>query len=360
MKVFLDTNVFYNNWFLNSANFKYLFHFLNNEGNELIISKLVIEEANNIRRREVDISLSEVHSAIKKLKKLNKRTMKFPDLDIDPYDLKDLLQEKVDYFNVFEYGNVPHDVVVSRALFNKKPFTKDEKGYRDTLIWLSFIEYVSNLKLDEDVIFITQNSDDFYSVNSRGVKFNSDLEEDLSEKKILDKIIPYKSIHEFVKDNINTEIHAFDYERCSDIFESYVEEQAVEYFSLLDNIDLSTYFESDIFISKVSTILEVRADILEGVEDRSIESVSKLDGDECFVSYRFDLRIVILEVEIPYIDYDSNRDDLDCLFFDVENKDGVAVLKSIVRTYFDVNFVFDTRKEKLSSFSVDNLWLRRK
>ena len=34
MKVFLDTNVFYNDWYMRNANFKYLFHYLNNEGHD--------------------------------------------------------------------------------------------------------------------------------------------------------------------------------------------------------------------------------------------------------------------------------------------------------------------------------------
>ena len=49
MKVFLDTNVFHNDWFMNNANFKSLFHFLNNEVHELILSKLVVQEVENNR-----------------------------------------------------------------------------------------------------------------------------------------------------------------------------------------------------------------------------------------------------------------------------------------------------------------------
>ena len=60
MKVFLDTNAFYNNWFVDNANFKLLFHYLNNEEFDLLLSNLVAQEVNNIRERElVEILLTE-------------------------------------------------------------------------------------------------------------------------------------------------------------------------------------------------------------------------------------------------------------------------------------------------------------
>ncbi|MEW7849251.1 PIN domain-containing protein [Massilia aurea] len=54
MNIFLDTNVFYNDWFLNNANFRYLFHYLSNEDGNLLVSKLVCQEAENIRLREYE------------------------------------------------------------------------------------------------------------------------------------------------------------------------------------------------------------------------------------------------------------------------------------------------------------------
>ncbi|EDM46807.1 PIN domain-containing protein [Marinobacter algicola] len=66
MKIFVDTNIFYNDWFMRNANFKYLFHFLNNEGHSLIVSDLVIQESENIRNRELLEALHEIKSGIKK------------------------------------------------------------------------------------------------------------------------------------------------------------------------------------------------------------------------------------------------------------------------------------------------------
>ena len=97
MKVFLDTNVFYNDWFMNSANFKYLFHFLNNEGHELILSKLVVQEVENIRRRDVEICLAEIKKQIRKVQKLNQNRIPYDEggLGVEEYDLLTLIKKEL-------------------------------------------------------------------------------------------------------------------------------------------------------------------------------------------------------------------------------------------------------------------------
>lgn len=65
MLIYLDTNIFYNDWFLNQANLKYLFHFIANENSKLIISKVVCEEAENIQKKEQKISLEKLNKEIK-------------------------------------------------------------------------------------------------------------------------------------------------------------------------------------------------------------------------------------------------------------------------------------------------------
>ena len=68
MQIFIDTNIFYNDWFIQNSNFKYLFNYINNDGHTLLLSKLVIQESENIRNREINEALSEINKNIKKLK----------------------------------------------------------------------------------------------------------------------------------------------------------------------------------------------------------------------------------------------------------------------------------------------------
>ena len=140
MKIFLDTNVFYKNWFASNANFNLLFYFLNNENHELLLSDLVVQETNNIRDREINEINLELNRLVRKANKLNKNNLnlEIDDLGFQSYDIAKILNEKVNLISRIEYDGITQKKIVERALKLVKPFSSQEKGYRDTLIWLSF------------------------------------------------------------------------------------------------------------------------------------------------------------------------------------------------------------------------------
>jgi predicted nucleic acid-binding protein len=70
MKIFIDTNVFFGDWFVRNANIQYLFHFVNNDEHELLISRLVVQEVENIRRREIANGLGVAKKALSALDQL--------------------------------------------------------------------------------------------------------------------------------------------------------------------------------------------------------------------------------------------------------------------------------------------------
>lgn len=360
MKVFLDTNVFYNDWFMKNANFKYLFHFLNNEGHDLILSQLVIEETENIRNRQLAESLAEIKRNIKKVQKLNPTQLSFDQegIGIENYELSPLLHERIEYIKELNYDEILQSEVVKRALQNKKPFLEGEKGYRDTLIWLSFLNYLVKNDIDEEVVFITENKSDFFKIKDKVVKFHQDLENDISEKKIKAKITPFTSLFEFVNSTINKDDHAIDHYHTEEIFEEYIEHCGSDFLEGMTNIDLSEYFDNSIFETKVKDILEIRADVLEGLEDPEVMSTHRLEGHDVYVSYRYNLRRVFLDIDIPEIDYTLNKDELMKIFYDIEVSANVATLSCCVRPYFDVSFIFNTKDESLKNYEVSELWLR--
>ena len=362
MKIFLDTNVFYNDYFMKNANFKYLFHFLNNEDHELILSELVIEEVENIRNREVRSSLAEIKKNIKIIQKLNLSKIEYEanTLGIQEYKLLPLIDEKVESHQVFDYENIPHREVVNRALINKKPFIEGEKGYRDTLIWLSFLSYLSEQKItDEEVIFITENKSDFFKVKNKKISFHKDLIEDFVANDIKTKITPYTSLFDFVNSTIDQNDHAIDRVNLELILEEYVESEGENYLENMTNTDLSEYLEDSIFESRVKEILEIRTDVWEGLEDTVIEQTTKMEGSDIYVSYSFNLRRVTLEIDIPEVDYIENQSELYRLFDDIDVSSGIATLTTYVRPYFNVSFIYNDRKNTLSDFDVAHLWLRR-
>ena len=92
--------------------------------------------------------------------------MKFDDSAIinQKYDFKELVKKFIDYSNItiLDYSDVEQEEVVEKALYLKKPFQEEEKGYRDTMIWLSLLAFVKTNNIEEEVIFISSNKNDFF------------------------------------------------------------------------------------------------------------------------------------------------------------------------------------------------------
>ncbi len=347
---------------MRNANFKYLFHYLNNEEHELILSKLVVQEIENIRDRELRSCLSEIKRNIKKAQKLNSTKIEFDvkDLVFEEYMLLPILEANVESLNVFGYEKIEHSEVVERALINRKPFLEGEKGYRDTLIWLSFLNYLAEEEVsDEEIVFISENKSDFFKVKDKVVKFHKDLEDDIARYKIKAKITPYKSLFDFVNSAIDQHEHAIDKVNMEPIFEEYVESEGEWYLKNMSNSDLAEYFKNSIFESKVKEILDIRTDVWEGMEDPEIIQTTMMEANDIYVSYSFNLRRVTLEIDIPAVDYTENKEELNKLFSEVEVSSEVATLTAYVRPYFDVSFIYNDRKNTLADYDVSGLRLRR-
>ena len=102
MKIFIDTNVFFGDWFARNANLRYLFHFVNNGHNELLISRLVIQEAENIRSREIASEYRNAKKTIAALDRLHGSPfMVLPsDSNLTQFDFAAVLNDKVENLTI--------------------------------------------------------------------------------------------------------------------------------------------------------------------------------------------------------------------------------------------------------------------
>ena len=361
MKIFVDTNIFYNDWFMRNANFKYLFHFLNNEGHSLIVSDLVIQESENIRNRELSEALHEINSGIKKAQKLNSSKLEYyeDDLGVKSYDLLSIIKSRAENVEEIGYENISHSEVVSRALKNKKPFLDGEKGYRDTLIWLSFIDYLVNKNINDDVVFITQNKSDFFRKKKDFISFHPDLVADFAEKGVKAKVVPFTSLFDFINRRVDKDKHAIDHYNSEAVFEEFIENSSISFLNEMSNFGLANYLGDSIFENKVRDIIALRVEMLEGLEDSEVISTRSLGGHDIYVSYSYNLRRMFLEIDIPEIDYAMNKYELDKIFYDIEINSGVATLECLIRPYFEVSFIYNDKDDELKNFEVANLRIRR-
>ena len=303
MRVFLDTNCFYNNWFASNANCKLLFYFLNNEKHNLLLSDLVVQETNNIRERELAEVKSELSRAIKKGGQLNSENLKFiiDDLGFQSYDLAEVLKSKVDWIDRIEYDSILQSKVVERAIKLIKPFSDKEKGYRDTLIWLSFLNYLSTNNTEGIVAFITNNKTDFFQSRDNKISFNNDLLKDIEEYKIKATIKPYLNIYDFVKENVDVISHSFDRHEILDTLERFLIFETESYLDSMSNGDISDLLESKVFSEKLTPVIDIGSAIFEGLEDPEVKSVKRLSGDSVYIESYFEMRRVDLVITIDII-----------------------------------------------------------
>ena len=360
MKVFLDTNVFYRNWFAGNANFKLLFYFLNNLEYELLLSDLVVQEANNIRQREVREVNSELAKILKKGNQLNRVNL---NLDMDSlgfqsYDLAEVLKDRVEWLSRIKYDSIPHSVVVRRAIDSVKPFTSEEKGYRDTLIWLSFLDYLSFSGIEGDVAFITNNKSDFYQTKGNVLSFNDDLLKDIAERNIKANVRPYLNIYDFVKENVDKITHCFDQSKLLDELESFLVSATESLINAMSNTELAELLETKLFSEKLTPVLGINSDIFEGLEHTEIKSIKGLPGDSVYIESEFEMRRVDLVVSIEATEFKQYADEIEAIasLYNIEHEDSHVNLSFLLRIYVGGSFEYDAGKEVASNLSIDFIY----
>lgn len=360
MKVFLDSNIFYNNWFVSNANFKLFYHYLNNNQHELLLSKLVAQEVNNIRERELAETTSEIERLIKKGGKLNATPLRFTtsDLGIKPYNIKEILKSEVHWVKSIKYNSIPHSQVVERALKLIKPFTDQEKGYRDTLIWLSFLNYVKENDIEGDIAFITNNKLDFFKAKSKPVRFNEDLEGDIVNLKLKANIIPYQSLYEFVSDKADKIVDSVNKYEILDELEDFLTEKTEDYLCGMKNNEICDLLDAKVFSEKITSVIDIEADIFEGLEDPDVKSVSSLSKTSVYINCYYEMRRVDIVITIDKIEYKQYADELEAIdsFYNIELDDDIAKLSFIVRLYINASLEYDTKTDEASNLTFEGVY----
>ena len=360
MKVFLDTNVFYKNWFLDKAHFTLLFYFLNNENKELLLSDLVVQEVNNIRERELNEVQSEILRLISKGSKLNSTPLNYASdsLGVESYDLFELLKFKVDWIERIGYDNIDQKTVVNRALKVVKPFSGQEKGYRDTLIWLSFLQYLKENNVEGEVAFITNNKNDFFESKGGTLRFNADLNNDIDGLGIKANIRPYLNVYDFVNDNVDRISHSFDRHELLDDLEHFLIDETESFFRNMTNREIDNLLGARIFGDKLTSVIDIEADVFEGLEDPKIKQVKRLSGNSVYISSYYEMRRVDLVITIDLVEFKQHADEIEAIYalYNIEIDGDYVKLSFILRASVDGSFVYETKEKKASSLSIENMY----
>lgn len=354
--VFIDTNIFYNNWFLNSPNFIFLFNYLHLTGARLLISELAIEEVDNLFKRELESATSELSKSLKKHATFFEKEFKTKFVTtVKDYSFKKVLEKKPAACIYFNYNLIPHTEVVNRAIKQIMPFRENEKGYRDTLIWLSLIQWLDKNGIADEVVFINNNSSDYY--DGQNASFHPDLKQDISKTKLGCAITPYLSLTAFIASIKDSEGEQKLKEQLQDFLDEQddkISEQVEKHLKTITISSLQIFLkEQGIKLPYVDTILDFDFLVIEGMEDPTMLSYKNVSLNSVLVTYQFDFRNCELLIGIPEADYLRRKSEIDSYYVDIYMaEDSYAYFSRFVRPTFQVNFIFDFNKSRIESFEI--------
>jgi len=354
--IFPDSNIFYNNWHLSSADFSLLLDTIKDSQSILLISEVVCCEVQNKYHEEQNLLLADLKKNFEKAQRFNISRTDF-DFEIlkQPYNFKAVLNEKVEFVEFIDCEMVPHSLVIDRAVNRKMPFRANEKGYRDTMIWLSMLNYLKEKPASDEVYFVTQNRDDFFS--AKGMQFHEDLLEDLEKQGIHCQIFPYSSLNDFINAKVKTDEFRFSDANLkaliSQSIESEIEWELVFELDTKSVADFKKMLDaSGIHFRFLANLLNHKFEIIEGIEDGKVLKYKRITADAIYFEYQFNLRRCGIEFTIPVIDYLEHKSGIELFYHSTDAEDANAHLIYYCRPEFTVSFVSHFEGESVSGFQI--------
>lgn len=309
--IVLDTNLFHEHWHLEGADFVALAKIIGNSNSTLLMSELVCSEVENNYTRNRDENIDKLKRLHIKLQDyiIEKKEVSFEYL-IQPYDFRKILQDKMKFVIFFDYQKISHLEVVHRALKIIAPFRENEKGYRDTLIWLSLINFLKGKTKDDTVVFITRNYSDFFTKDSQLLQ--PALTKDIDSNQIPCAISLFTSMSDFIKKNLESDDFGFSEhsisEKYMDEVDDVIEEWVSDYLNNISHGEFKKLLDrSNFHFRYTTTIIDHNFYIDEGMEDGTVSKYGRISSTSLYISYQFNLRRCGIELIVPETEFSIDR-----------------------------------------------------
>jgi len=368
MKIFIDTNIFFNNWMLKGAHFQLLSRYVANTGYQLIIPDVVKREVENkfsVELEKIKIEIRNLESKVGTFTQSN-LVIDVGQLSNGSYDFEKIL---ISYFpgsEIIKFDGVNNEILVEKAILGKRPFRENEKGYRDAVIWHSLIDYIANKKIADEIVLLTNNSSDFFIKDGDGFQLHKDLLEDLKILGIENKFTIHNSLKSFVAANVNEELHSFSHNDADEIVEKYGEgiEEHFEYISVgyMNNLSIdeieNIYSLSGLNCKALSFFKSSNFEFWEGTEDPDISNLYKIVDHKLAFEYSFNLRRCTIGFTLNTSDYMANKKDIDGQFYNAEVGKINTKVFHYPRTYFVASGVLNLIDGDVEQVSIDEVYMR--
>ncbi|EHN94165.1 PIN domain-containing protein [Escherichia coli] len=349
MKILLDTNIFHNSYYIKSTDLRLILNYINNENHVLLISDIVLKEVEKHFRDGYAAAKEKLTSALNEYNRFSPigEEIKIEHLEVfaesdnqNPIKYS-FLEQIYKYISknkviIIKSDEVPHQFICKKAFNIEKPFKKDGSGYKDSLIWLSFLNYlIENEVENEEVAFVSNNIHDFsdpekISNNKIGPgALHNDLITDINSLNVKANIKYFYSVSNLIR---HYSIEKGKYSTSHIEIKDYIENALFE-------IDLTTFLENS-FFKKTDNINVTNSKYC-------IDLLFKANA--VYINYLSKVSFEIIQIESNNLAI-SCRCRLDYSQVEIElmfNKNNNAYYK------------FLSNREKLQALNDDDFYLRR-
>lgn len=165
MNVILDTNIFVQDFLMNSASFSLLLDYLKKTGSRILMPLIVYQELGEVYGSKLSTRL-EAYEGARKLLERSLTDVQIPSLEIDiPSEVEKYLEFVKKRLKVRDKDIVPFrehylDDLVTRAITRRKPFSEKGEEFRDALLWLTVLDMAREAE-EETLAFISNDAKAF-------------------------------------------------------------------------------------------------------------------------------------------------------------------------------------------------------
>lgn len=195
------------------------------------------------------------------------------------------------------FPNVSLQTLVERAVSKRRPFREEDKGFRDTLIWLSLLVLLKTS--DDSIVFIT--NDEGFRKDKGTNDVHPDLLDDLAQEGIEPEgFILYRSLNEFVDKFVSPKLESLEEIRVGIESGSIKLPDEVEDSVATNLWEYSLSLEFDSCELGIGDALGADVDVIEDVTLDEVESAELLPGGDILVRCSWQGEITLIAYQPGY------------------------------------------------------------
>lgn len=180
MNIIIDTNILRTDFLFQSGNYKLFSEFIKRSKSNLVLSKVVFEEACYLYKKEIELKKNNFQKALSDILYFGNDNSVYsvsPFIDnIKPDYKRRLCNIFLYHWEILGCEGVDLSELTRRAIHRIRPFSNKGEGFRDAIIWLSLINFLKKETNNKNV-FISNDKRAF--VNENNQELHHTLKNDL-------------------------------------------------------------------------------------------------------------------------------------------------------------------------------------